>query len=310
MNNKTSIIIPSRNERYLQATLDNLLANAAGEIEILPVIEGPTEHPTGPSRPDPRVQPIIHADPRGMRPAINAAAAAATGRYLMKCDAHCIFAPKYDQDLKDACGAGDLVVPTRHSIDAPSWTPKLRFFNYSFLTYPWTPTQYGIGLHAKTFDWDVNKRINHERRHLRIDEVMSFQGSCWLMHRDTFTRLLHPLDHENYYFYQEAQEIGFKIWLAGGRILVNKNTWYGHLHKASSTGRGFYLSLHKKRRSEAYAADYWTNDRWPQATRSFKWLIDHFWESAMLAENGWPEDWDDPKHQQAFFNRTEVPAHI
>lgn len=310
MSEKVSIIIPSRNERYLQATIDGLLENATGEIEIIPVIEGASNHPAWPSTPDRRVKPIIHADPKGMRPAINAAAAAATGRYLMKCDAHCIFAPKYDQNMREACGPGDLVVPTRHSIDAPSWSPKLRFFNYSYLTFPWTPTQYGIGLHAKTFDWDENKRINHERRHLRIDEIMSFQGSCWFMHRDTFIDLLHPLDHENYYFYQEAQEIGFKIWLSGGRILINKNTWYAHLHKASSTGRGFYLSLHKKRRSEAYAADYWLNDRWPQATRKFAWLIEHFWEAAELSSHGWPEDWQDPKHQEAFLNRAEVPAHI
>jgi glycosyltransferase involved in cell wall biosynthesis len=310
MNDTVSIIIPARNERYLQATIDGLLENAAGEIEIIPVIEGKTEHLTGPSKPDARVRQVVHAEPKGMRPAINAGAGAARGRYLMKCDAHCIFAPGYDMELKQCCGLGDLVVPTRHSIHAESWTPKLRFFNYSYLTFPWTPTMYGIGLHAKTFDWDLNKQINAERAHLRIDEIMSFQGSCWLMHRDTFMRRLHPLDHENYYFYQEAQEVGFKIWLSGGRCLVNKNTWYGHLHKASTTGRGFYLSLHRKRKSEAYAADYWLNDRWPPATRTFAWLVDHFWDSALLARHGWPDDWQDPRHENAFYNRPEVPAHI
>jgi len=305
-----SIIIPSRNERYLQATIDGLLANALGEVEIIPVIEGQTMHPTGSSRPDPRVKPVVHAEPQGMRPAINAGAAAANGEYLMKCDAHCIFAPGYDLELKASCADGELVVPTRHSIDAEAWAPKLRFFNYAYLTYPWTPTQYGIGLHAKTFDWDDNKRVNHARAHLRVDEIMSFQGSCWLMRRETFMRRLNPLDHENYYFYQEAQEIGFKIWLSGGRCLVNKNTWYAHLHKASTTGRGFYLSLHKKRRSEAYAAEYWTGDKWPQATRTFAWLVEHFWEPAELGSHGWPEDWDHPRHKSAFNERTEIPAHI
>jgi len=310
MSGKTSIIIPARNEIYLQATIDGLLENAAGDVEIIPVVEGPTAHPTGPSKPDPRVRPIVHAEAKGMRPAINAAAQAATGKYLMKCDAHCIFAPGYDEALKADCAEDWLAVLTRHSIHAETWTPKLRFFNYSYLTFPWEPTMYGIGLHAKTFDWDENKAINKERAHLRVDDVMSFQGSCWFMHKSAFMRLLYPLDHDNYYFYQEAQEVGLKFWLSGGRCVVNKNTWYAHLHKASTTGRGFYLSLHRKRKSEAYAADYWLNDQWPQATRRFSWLVEHFWDKALLAQHGWPEDWQHQRHKDAFYGRTEVPAHI
>ena len=296
---KLSIIIPARNEIYLQKTIDGLLKNAVGDIEIIPIIDGPSTHPIEPSKPDPRVKPIIKAIPEGMRPAINDGAAAATGKYLMKCDGHCIFKPGYDQTLKADCEPDWLMVPTRHSVFAETWTIKGRNFNYHYLTFPYDMSMYGYGLHAKTYEWHENKRINEETKDKPIDDLMTFQGSCWFMHRDAFFRILNPLDHANYYFYQEAQEVGLKFWMSGGKCIINKKTWYGHLHKGSSTGRGFFLSLHKKRRSETYAADYWLNDRWPQTTRKWKWYIEHFWP--ML--RGWPDDWDNPEYKKNFMNK-------
>src|SRR3990167_4131766 len=97
--NLVSIIIPARNEQYLGKTVEDLLTKAVGEIEIIAVLDG--------YWPDPKLADndrliLIHrGTPLGMRPAINAAAAIAHGKYLMKCDAHCMFALRYDQTLKD-----------------------------------------------------------------------------------------------------------------------------------------------------------------------------------------------------------------
>jgi len=38
--NKLSIIIPSRDDRYLQKTIDDLIEKAVGEIEIIVVLDG------------------------------------------------------------------------------------------------------------------------------------------------------------------------------------------------------------------------------------------------------------------------------
>jgi glycosyltransferase involved in cell wall biosynthesis len=303
---KVSVIIPARNERYLQATIDNLVATAAGAIEVIPVMDGTSSF--GSPAPHPLVKPVFHAEPQGMRPSIDAGAVAASGEYLMKCDAHCIFAPGWDQALQEACGPLDLVVPTRHSIDPELWIPKWRHFNYHYLTFPYDQSMYGYGLHAKTYDWDVNKRINSERAHLEVDDLMTMQGSCWLMRRARYFEILHPLDHANFYFYQEAQEVGLKVWLAGGSNRIVKSTWYAHLHKGSSTGRGFFLSIHKKRRSEAFGADFFMEDRWTKATRPFAWLVDKFRGDLV----GWPADWREPKYRAAFLARpeAELPAHI
>ena len=90
--------------------------------------------------------------------------------------------------------------------------------------------------------------------------------------------------------YQETQELGMKIWLSGGRVVRNKNTWYAHLHKGGNTKAPRYKHMSKrlKYETEGYSADFWMNDRLPDAKRTMKWFIDKFWPVP-----GWPEDWED-----------------
>ena len=40
INDRVSIIIPARNERYLTATVQGLLDNAAGDVEVLVMLDG------------------------------------------------------------------------------------------------------------------------------------------------------------------------------------------------------------------------------------------------------------------------------
>ena len=365
INDRVSIIIPARNERYLTATVQGLLDNAAGDVEVLVMLDGLFEllldqaAKVGRNTKDPAVQDELRARARrdaseaermlpkdrrvwairragepGMRHCINEGAALATGRYLMKCDAHCIFDQHYDAKLKRDCEENWLAVPTRHSVNQETWTVKKRHFNYHYLTFPFSPSMYGYGLHGKTFDWDYNKIINAETAQVPIDDLMSFQGSCWFQHRENFLRL-GPLDHANYYFYSESIEIGLRQWMTGGRCVINKHTWYAHLHKGRAEGRGFFLDLRGKRRSEKYNTDFWLNDRWPGATWTFVQFIEHFWplldrlqwqacpgdaRCGVQAPHAphqfgdrWPDDWRNfEKYRLEFEARPPeaIPAHI
>jgi len=326
MSLKLSIIIPARNERFLQPTIDSLLAGATGDIEILACLDG--YWPDPPLRDDPRVRVLHWSEPRGMRPSENTAIAVATGDVLMKLDAHCLVAPGYDEVLTAACEPGTLVVPTRHSIDPERWRTsaepatgverggavKWRHWNYHILTFPYLPSMYGSGLHAVTFPWDQNKVINEERQAVLVDDLMSCQGSCWVQRKADFERL-GSLDHENYGFYGEAIEICNRVWMTGGRCVIAKGTWYAHLHKGRDEGRGFYLSLRKKRASEAYGTEFWLNNRWPGATRTFESLVEQFWPLISLMKDpryAWPDTWRDfDRHRVAFETRhpDEIPAH-
>ena len=325
---KISVIIPSCNERHLQRTIDSVLAGATGDVEVLPCLDGWWPDPA--LKEDPRVRTLHWGERTHMRPMENAAARVATGEFLMKLDSHCIMAPGWDAALKLHCEPGDLVVPTRHSIDEPNWAMRPRDYNYHYLTFPFSMSMYGYGLHGKTFGVNTrgadgltdNARINRDRQHLPVDDLMSFQGSCWFQRKADFDRL-GPLDHAEYYFYSEAIEVGMRVWATGRRCLIDKTTWYAHLHKGKDNvgadgrvGRGFYLSMDRKRKSEAYATDFWVGNRWPGSTVTFvqfiervQWLIDRIVD----AKDQWPADWRDfEKHRREFESRPadRIPVHL
>lgn len=317
---KVSVIIPARNEAYLQQTVDDLLAKAAGDIEIIVVLDGWWPNPA--LKEDERVITLHRTEPKGMRPAINDAANMASGQYLLKTDAHCIFGEGYDEILKADCDYDWLVVPTRHSIDIPTWTIRKRDYNYSMLTYPFLESMYGAGFHAVTFNTEQNREINRQRAAFDIDDILSAQGSLWFQHTEYFLSFP-PLDHERLYFYQEAQCVMLRILAAGGRCVVTKKTAYGHMHKGKDhkgadgrPGRGFYLDVRKKRAAEALMTDWCIKGwPWPNAIRSFESMIEqHWWLISQMKDPryAWPNDWRDwEKHRAAFENRTpeQIPAH-
>src|SRR3990172_531073 len=89
-----SILIPSRNEQFLARTIEDILANIEGDTEIIAVLDGQWADPPVPD--NPLVTLVYHPEPIGQRAACNEAAGLARGKYVMKCDAHCSFAPGFD----------------------------------------------------------------------------------------------------------------------------------------------------------------------------------------------------------------------
>ncbi len=63
-----SIIVPSRNEKYLNKTIDDLLLKAEGDIEIIVVLDG---YWPDPIIGDARVHYIHRGSPLGMRAGIS-----------------------------------------------------------------------------------------------------------------------------------------------------------------------------------------------------------------------------------------------
>ena len=279
-----SVLIPSRNEQFLVQTVKSLFEKATGDIEVIVVLDG--YWPDPPLLSDKRLTLIHFGKARGMRPAINAAAEAARGEFVMKLDAHCAVAPGFDKALAENCEDDWVVVPRRYSLDADTWAPRRgrRPIDYLYLSYPSDPNDRGgPGLHGRT--WDEKNR-DEALKEKRIDDLMSAQGSCYFMHRDYFHEL-ELLDEDNYGpFANEFQEVGFKTWLSGGRVVRNKNTWYAHLHKGKKYGRGYPLGKSDVAKAAA-KTNTWLHDEsgWEKQTKPFSWMIKHFWPVP-----GWPED--------------------
>lgn len=269
---KVSVIIPSRNEQFLPNTIEDVVKKAAGEIEVIAVLDG--YWPETPLPDYPNLIICHRGKAMGMRASINAAVAIANGEYLLKTDAHCMFAEGFDEVLKADCDGDWIVIPSRYSLDAENWciqeTGKARV-DYHFLGYPYKDGK-NTGLHGQVW---LQRAI--DRKEYDIDDEMSFQGSCWFMPKRHFTDFLGGMSEEGYEtFIQEPQEIGLKTWLGGGQVKVNKKTWYAHLHKGKTYGRGYFMDKREMVRGTDYSTDFWMNNRWQDRKYDLEWLIDKF----------------------------------
>ena len=290
-----SIVIPSRSPQFLRKTVEDLLTKAKGEVEVIVVLDGIWPEPNELPPDDPRVVVIHHGevhDNIGMRGSINAGMAIARGEYVMKVDEHTMVGEGYDLILSHDCGEDQVIIPRRKRLDPETWTliedgrPPV---DYMKLDYPYAkPLDKTQGLHGSE-----DRQRYEERKDIMIDEVMTMQGSAYFMRKSYWDKLFpEGLDDENYGpFTQEAQEISNKVWLSGGKVMVNKNTFYAHFHKGKR-GKGYGFSNEQYRRhseqnerGRIYAIEYWLNTS--DFLHDFEWLIDRFRPS------GWPENWQE-----------------
>ena len=293
-----SIIIPAFKDPFLQKTIDSLLENAQGEIEIIAILDGFT--PEKPVKPDARVRVIKFKKNRGMRAAINAGIKASRGEFIMKCDSHCLFGPGYDKIMSENCKQNWLMVPRRYSLDDINWKrdEKRPVRDYHYLAFPDKTNSGGTWL--INVDWTARTYERNKSKY-DIDDTMTFQGSCWLANKKYFMKRVGFLDdRKRAYgpFGGEQLEIGSKYWLGGGKIKVIKKIWYAHLfkmqrHYKSGTFTRDYKLYANVARHRSWAAKHWMNNEEEGMIHPFSWLVEKFWPVP-----SWPEDrklWEIPK---------------
>lgn len=253
---KVSVIIPARNETYLQQTVDDLFKKAKGEIEIIVILDG--YWPTPILRDDRNLTLIHRSEQRGMRNAINSGVSIAKGECLLKCDGHCAFDEGFDLKLQRDCESNWTVVPVRYRLNAETWErggkrPEFQYIEKGTL---------------KGKDWrEYDQRVNG----LEVVDTMTSQGSCWFMHREWFEKIGGEDDTNYGWTGREAQEICLKTWLSGGRYALNRRTWYAHWDKPVEA---VVTKSLEKAKSVAYATDFWIT-KW-QGERDLNWLVEKF----------------------------------
>lgn len=273
---RVSAIIPSRNERFLEPTVRDLLAKARGDLEIIVVLDGYWPDPPLPD--DPRLKILHRGTALGMRPAINAAVQMATGEYLLKADAHTMWDEGFDLKLKaDYHESNWILIPRRYALEPEKWEidPSNGKYpiDYHRLVEPFHA--YGDstpGLHG-TY-WSERK---HARKDIALDDEMSSQGSAWFMARAHWERL-GPTDIAKYgNFWHEIQELGLKTWLSGGAMKVTKRTWYAHLYKGQRYGRGYSTRGMGHEAGTAFCTWFWMTDQpFPGKCRTMRWFVEQF----------------------------------
>jgi glycosyltransferase involved in cell wall biosynthesis len=225
-----SIIIPSFKDEYLHNTIDSLLKNAKGDIEIIPVLDGCwTEKPIAD---DERIKIVHLGKSRGMRDAINAGVAVAKGEFLMRADSHCSFGDGYDVILEKDCQPNWIMTPRRYFLDPTKWQlmdiPPVDYMKLKIVNYERSQKFSGV-------NWE-----RPDRKDIMVDETMAMQGSCWFMPHKWWDNVIGELQSEGYdTHYQDSHEMVFKTWKAGGKLMVDKNTWHSHKHRDFPRTHGY-----------------------------------------------------------------------
>jgi glycosyltransferase involved in cell wall biosynthesis len=291
---KVSIIIPARSERFLLKTVNDVFEKATQpDTECVVILDG-GEWPIPPLPERENLIVIRHAEPMGMRTSINEGVLVATGDLICKSDGHCLFDKGFDSVLARDCGPNEVMVPRRKRLDAENW--KIEETDRPDIDYTyqsWHPEYFAnwrMGFNGKP--WDEKNRDESLKAEM-LSELFTFQGSFYAMHRSYFESL-ELLDDINYdSVANEAEEISFKCWLSGGRVIVNKNTFYCHLHK----GKRYPRDYERNKRSIDHSAAFtrkWLQDvglAWKGQTLPFSWLVEKFnppgWKGWEEVVKGW-----------------------
>lgn len=305
-----SVIIPARQEMFLNKTVENILENIEADTEIIVICDG--NWPMEPLQDHPRVTVVHHTEPIGQRAATNEGARISQAKYVMKADAHCAFGKGFDRILIEDCRPDWVMIPKMWNLHAFDWKCK----SCGDTTYQgnvpekcqvcgkpefemivvWKPRGNKV-----TYSWmfDETMHFQYWRKHAKrpeaqgdLIETMSFIGACMFMDRDRYW-FLEGCDEAHGSWGQFGTEWACKTWLSGGKLITTKKTWFAHMFrtgnfKGSGYGGGsfpYQMSGKAQEYAKEYSRDLWLNNKWAKAIHPLSWLVDKF-----APVPGWHDD--------------------
>jgi glycosyltransferase involved in cell wall biosynthesis len=290
-----SVCIAARNEEFLARTVEGVLKNKRADTEVIVVCDG--NWPKPPIVDDPDVILIYHSKSIGQRQAVNEAVKLSTAKYVMKLDAHCILDEGFDVKLIADCEYTWTVVPRMYNLHGFDWVCKAD----------------GERLYQRPSDKAIcpkcGKKMEREiiwkpRWHKRSDfmrfdsdlhfqywgglgdrpeskgdlaETMSFVGACFFMYRKRYWEL--DGSEESWGSWgQQGTEWACKTWLSGGKVMVNKKTWFAHLFRTQGGDFGFPYPQSGKQVEHArkMSKEFFLEGKWSKAIHPLSWLIQKF----------------------------------
>lgn len=309
---KVSILIPSRAEKpeNLLRTLDSIYNNATGDFEVLVGFDGPPFIDAEALEPlevaYPNLKVVRLPEVAGIKTMINLLAAMATGKYIYKSDAHCAFGKGFDEILQADMEEDWIVTPRFKIIKEEDWSIQTRdgqeeFYDYFYLCCPFTDPKgfrFKAGGHwpERTKERDPFTLSAHSiipiagnissLNNLYIDETPQIHGSGWFMTKDRFFELGGFPNIDPYGHAQEPIWLALKNWLMGGKVMVNKKTWYAHMHQQGNK-RGYSMDKEQENKSYRIAAEHFVGDK-GNYLHNFEWFVDKF-----MPMPTWPDNWRD-----------------
>jgi glycosyltransferase involved in cell wall biosynthesis len=285
-----SILIPSRNEMFLNNTIQDILNNIEADTEVIAVLDG--QWPIEPIPDNPRVILIHFSESIGQRAATNVAARISKAKYLMKLDAHCAMDKGFDVKLMNDMQDNWTQVPIMRNLHAFDWVCECGHIRYQGPTKPcekcgkdmkrelrWiaktnpqsTAFRYDTTLHFQYWqDWK-KKQVGD------LVETFSLQGSCFMCTREKYFEL-NLCDETWGSWGNQGTEVATKTWLSGGRVVVNKKTFYAHLFRTQGNDFGFPYpqSGRAVERARNFSRELFFNNGYDKQIYPLSWLIGKF----------------------------------
>ena len=285
-----SILIPARNEMFLAKTIEDLIENKRGKTEIIAVLDGAWAEPGIEDHPD--VTVIYHSESIGQRAATNEAARLSRAKYVMKVDAHCAFDEGFDVKLLADMQDDWTMAPTMRNLHAFNWVCPDGHTRYQGRSGPCLEDGCGkdtvrdvVWIAKKSpqstsyrFDKDLHFQYFGEykkKQKGQLVESMSLQGSFFLLTREKYWEL-NICDEGHGSWGQQGTEVACKTWLSGGRVIINKNTWYAHMFRTQGGDFGFPYPNPGVQKARDYSKKLWLENNWPLAIHKLDWLTNKF----------------------------------
>lgn len=314
MNNKDlSILIPARNEQFLQQTIEDILKNREADTEIIVTLDG--QWPVEPLKRYDDVKIIYVNQSVGQRAATNLACKLSKAKYVAKADAHCAFDKGFDRKMLEffeKVGDETMGVPIMRNLWAFDWkcmkcgkkwyqgpTPiKCQETNFKGTGEACTSDKFEkkmmwIGKtspqstsycfdsepHFQYFqDYKKTQAYRKDRDEKGYTKTMSLQGSFFMLTRDLYWKL--NVSDENLGSWgNQGIELALKMWLSGRQVLVNHNTWYAHMFRTQGGDFSFPYrqSGNDVQRTKNRVKDLFWKQQWEHQIHPVSWLVEKFW---------------------------------
>ena len=250
-----SVIMPGYKDPNAMKTIRDLLENSGlgDQLEIIHVWDG--FYPEFEIVQDPHVRYVHLGKNRGLRGAINAGIAVARGKFFCRLDEHCCFAKGWDKELTDTCQENEVMTARRFFLDPDKWEvmdiPPVDHERLDIINVSETVRKF----HGKPW-----KERDEKQKDVPISETQAMQGSMWIANTEFFKKTVGELQTEGYGpLIQDSVEVCMKYWKAGGRLMLNKNTWFAHKHRSfkRTHNNGTAENPAKQEQGYTYALEQW-----------------------------------------------------
>ncbi len=303
-----SVIVPARNEDWIAQTVINFLENKRGKTEMIVVLDGAWAEPGIPDHPD--VTVLYFPQSIGQRAATNQGVRLSKAKWVAKCDAHVAFDEGFDVKLLAKTEDNWTIIPALYNLHCFNWKcdkcgnewyqgaiPKRcqlagtdgnkpehinpncdsTSFQRKVIFKP------RLNKRSEFYRFDTNlhfqyhgSRKSHPDSSGDIAESMSAQGSFFMLTRKKYWEL--GICDETFGSWgAQGTEVACKTWLSGGRLVVNKTTWYAHLFRTQE-GFGFPYpqSQSQIEQARAFSKKLFLDNTWEGQIYPLLWLIDKF----------------------------------